>query len=117
MRFHILLLCFICGSVCLARQATSVDKDALRQTLPAPKLEISLWNITANLASDVNPVEIPGRIAALRKQLRGTYRDAGVLLEIYDLQSRLNDADDNLLRRAVALAKMRTEKAPQDAEA
>lgn len=117
MRFHILLLCFVFGSVCLARQATSVDKDALRQALPAPKLEISLWNITSNLVSDVNPVEIPARIAALRKQLRGTYRDAGVLLEIYDLQSKLNDADDNLLRRAVALAKMRTEKAPQDAEA
>lgn len=117
MRLYTLLLCFLFGGVCLAQQATSVDKDALRQALPAPKLELSLWSITSNLTSDVNPVEIPARISALRKRLNGTYQDAGILLEIYDLQSKLSDADDNLLRRAADLARARTAKSPRDAQA
>ncbi len=66
MRLHTLFLCFLFGGVCLAQQETSVDKDALRQALPVPNLELSFRILISNLTSDVNPVEIPFRISTLR---------------------------------------------------
>ncbi|MCS7309664.1 MAG: tetratricopeptide repeat protein [Armatimonadetes bacterium] len=112
------LLGCLLGSICLAQQAPTVDHDALRKALPVPGLEVTFgWTIGSNILTDINPAEVPQRIAALRQRLHGTPQDAGILVEIYDLQGKTDSADSSLLHRTVALAKARLSRAPRDAQA